>query len=101
MVSLASQGSNPQNQGGQLWAARGWVPRMQGDGSTTEPGGILEVVMLGFDIAGSSTQLCCVVRHTHDLGIGSRKASDLMCWAVVFIKGQANPWSLGPTLIPS
>ena len=34
---------------------------MQGDGSTTQPGGILEVAMLDFDIAESSTQLCCVV----------------------------------------
>jgi hypothetical protein len=74
---------------------------MQGDGSTTELDGILEVAMLGFDIAGSSTQLCCVDCHTHDLGIGLRKASELMCcWTVVFIKGQANPWSLGPPLIP-
>ena len=27
------------------------IPRMQGDGSTTEPGGIMEVAMLGFGLA--------------------------------------------------
>ena len=58
-------GSSPQNQGGQLWAARVLVPRMQGDGSTTEPGGILEVAMLGFDIAGSSTHLCFLLIDIH------------------------------------
>ena len=32
--------------------AKRWsVPRMQGNGSTTELGGIMEVTMLGFDLA--------------------------------------------------
>jgi hypothetical protein len=30
---------------------RGFVSGMQGDGSTTELGGIMEVAMLGFDLA--------------------------------------------------
>ena len=62
---------------------------MQGDGSTTEPGGIMEVVMLGFDLAWVYVvlvlgNLVLVVsnkggghhmqyRHTHGLGIGLRK----------------------------
>ena len=62
--SIHGGGSSPQNQGGQIWAARGPVPRMQGGGSTIEPGGILEVAMLGFDIAGSNTQLCCWSSYT-------------------------------------
>jgi hypothetical protein len=36
---------------GHLWAKRGSVPTMQGDGSTSELGGIMEVTMLGFDPA--------------------------------------------------
>ena len=31
--------------------ALGLVPGMQGDGFTTKPGGIMKVVMLGFDLA--------------------------------------------------
>jgi hypothetical protein len=49
--------------GGQAHKTKGINYGQQGDGFTTEPGGILEVAMLGFDIAGSSTQLCCVDRH--------------------------------------
>ena len=50
------------------WDARGLVPKMQGDGFATEPGGIMEVAMwlcvpllLGLWLYfGFSTQLCCV-----------------------------------------
>ena len=40
----------PQNQGGRFWATKGLVEGMQGDDSTTELGGIMEVAMLGFDL---------------------------------------------------
>ena len=35
----------------QFWAASRLVPGMQGDGSTTVPGGSMEVAMLDFDLA--------------------------------------------------
>lgn len=64
-------GSSPQSQGSRLWVTRGlilgmqrgagggvgsWytrgsVPKMQRDDSTSEPGEIIEVVKLGFDLA--------------------------------------------------
>ena len=36
---------------GRLCVARGLIHKMQGDGSTTKPGGIMVVAMLGFDLA--------------------------------------------------
>ena len=66
MLLTGRTGSSSRSQGGQLWVSRGLVmmstkgvdygqqglvPKMQGDGSSTEPGGIMEVTMLGFDLA--------------------------------------------------
>jgi hypothetical protein len=48
----------PRREGDQLWIQRGSVlgnkgavPKIQGDGSTTKPNGIMNVAILDFDLA--------------------------------------------------